>query len=336
MYRRRVKKPPPQVFPDTLEELGFTINNEGLLIDESDATLRVMNKRLEDEFDLIKLKVPLDIKESDNTSPQANIMLSSDAKECKRLLVLIPGTMEPLGAWSRRLLCNRNVELGSMFSVVKQAREKDFGIVIHNPNTHWWVNGRPSVMVPTTKDYGLIPHLNSPEEHVDYVLRNIVQNSTSQEIFFIAHKYGAHALMQALHNQFDAFKNRVSGIAVVDGTHTIDSFPEPDFRKWWSLNAVGYAQSEEVDKDKIEYKQNAGCNCVNAGTQEVDFTLVSVMPDIFRFFNARRGRDNKFENYKDKLQSPNEDDPTTIMVVFEDNNTPSTENEFDNVEYQSS
>ncbi|KAF9344733.1 hypothetical protein BGX26_003987 [Mortierella sp. AD094] len=295
--------------------------------------MREMNKRLEQEFDLVRLKLPLGLEETDNTSPQADILLSSNAKDSKRLLVLVPGTLEPLGSWSRRLLCNRNVEIGSVFSVVKQAHEDEYGIVVLNPNSHWWVDGRAIVTVPTKKDYKLIPGLGSPEEHVAYVLSNIVQNFASKEIFFIAHKYGAHALIQALHNQFDTYKDRVSAVAVVESTHTIDSFPAPEFKKWWSLIAVGYVQSENADKGKIEYKQYAGCNCVNAGTLEFDYTLVEEMPDIFRFFRSRKDRENKFEAYRDKLQAFNEDDPTTVMVTFEDNNNADSDAEEEQSSY---
>ncbi|KAF9201932.1 hypothetical protein BGZ49_007863 [Haplosporangium sp. Z 27] len=46
------------------------------------------------------------------------------------------------------------------------------------------------------------------------------------------------------------------------------------------------------------------------------------MPSIFRFFNARKDRDNTFENYKDKLHPLNEDDPTTVMMTFDFDSTP--------------
>ncbi|KAF8926282.1 hypothetical protein BGZ58_011321 [Dissophora ornata] len=340
MYRRRIKRPPPLVFGKTLKEMGFTINEQGQIINAAGelykfdlkakdreyqeahgralcvAATQEMRQRMEDDYGMVKVKVPLDIKDDDETSPQANILLSPDARECKRLLVLVPGTLESLGAWSRRLISNHHVEKGSMVDVVKQAREEGFGVVILNPNAHWWIDGEASVTIPIRKDYLMIPYLGSPEEHVDYVLRNLVQNFASKEICFIAHKYGAHSLIQALHAQFDAFKDRVSAIAVIEGTHSIDGFPEPAFQKWWSLNAVGYIQSEAEEKGKIEYKEHAGCNCVKGGTQEFDFTIIDEMPAIFRFLHTRKDRDNTFEKYRETLQPLNMDDPTTAMVAF--------------------
>ncbi|KAG0291143.1 hypothetical protein BGZ98_003125 [Dissophora globulifera] len=340
MYRRRIKRHPPPVFGDTLEQMGFSIDSDGHLIDATGkryefdlkaknrdyqeahgralgvAAMRIMLQRMENELGLIKAVVPIGIDDNDTTSPHAHILLSSDVKEAKRVLVLVPGTMEMLGSWSRRILSNHHVEQGSMYDVVRQAREEGYGVAILNPNSHWWVDNQPSVDIPTKKDYALIPHLGSPEQHVDYVLRNFVQNFTSKEISFIAHKYGAHALVQALHAQFESFKDRVSAIAVIESTHSIDAFPDPIFQKWWSLNAVGFIQSEVEEKGKIEYKQHAGCNCIKAGTQQFDFTIVDEMPTVLRFLRSRKGRDNTFEHYKDVLQPENPDDPTTALVAF--------------------
>ncbi|KAI1319171.1 hypothetical protein EDD11_004814 [Mortierella claussenii] len=171
------------------------------------------------------------------------------------------------------------------------------------------------VPLSTRKEFIMIPDSTSPEEHVDYVLRNYVQNFASREIHFVAHKYGAHALIQALHAQFEKFKDRVSAIAVVDGTHTIAAYPEPEFRKWWFLNAAGYIQSDVDDRGKVIYREHAGCNCVKAGTTEYDFTIVDGMSDIFRFFNSRKDRDNTFDKRKDLLPPRDENDPTTAMIV---------------------
>lgn len=83
-------------------------------------------------------------------------------------------------------------------------------------------------------------------------------------------------------------------------------------------NAAGFVQSEVEEKDKIVYREHAGCNCVNAGTQEYDFTLVEMMPHIFRFFHVRKGRDNTFERYRDVIPPSIPDDPTTAMIAFHD------------------
>ncbi|KAK3805845.1 MAG: hypothetical protein J3Q66DRAFT_359841 [Benniella sp.] len=340
MYRRRVVRPPAHTFPESLEELGFHIDENNQVIDSSgkpyefdlkardrdyqeahsralgDAIMRKMLKRMDDEFNLIKAKVPIGIDDNDTTSPQAHILLSPGVEKSERLLVLVPGTMETIGAWSRRLLTKHSTEIGSMYAVLKQALQEGYGVMMLNPNAHWWVDGRDTVMVPTRRQFELIPSLGSPEEHLDYVLRNFVQGYASKEIYFIAHKYGTHALAQALYNQFDTFKDRVAAIAVIDGTHAIDSFPEPVFQKWWSLNAAGYIQSEAEESGRVVYREHAGCNCVNAGAQEYDYTIVQEMPSIFRFFRSRKGRDNTFDNYKDVVQPLHPDDPTTAMITY--------------------
>lgn len=142
--------------------------------------------------------------------------------------------------------------------------------------------------------------MNTPEEHVEYVLKNILQyvslqaisiggfsfhdsnaeqrscstfrSFQSRKIFFMAHKYGTHTLMRALslHCRYcllivflvtvrgssteicsssslvEAFKDRVSAISLVDGSHSIDSYTDPSFRKWWSLVSMSSSHAQQV------------------------------------------------------------------------------------------
>ncbi|KAG0261306.1 hypothetical protein BG011_001132 [Mortierella polycephala] len=341
MYRRRVKKPPVPVFPETLEEMGYIINERSQIIDSSgkqytfdlkaknrdyqeahsralaDVTVRSAVARMEKELGLVEAKVPFEIEKDDTTTPHANILMSPDVKQCKRLLVLVPGTKETVGSWSRRILTKFSVEEGSMFYTAKRARAEGYGIVMLNPNAQYWVNDQATIHTPITRAFEIIPSLRTPEEHADYVLRHLIQSCASKEIYFIAHKYGAEILIQAIHAQFDFFRDRVAGIALVEGTYSIHCFPDLAFRSWWSKNAAGYIPSEEDEiKNKVEYRDATGCNCVVVNTKEYDYTIMEVMPDIFRFFNTRKNRDNSFNSYKDAIRPLNEDDPTTAMVAI--------------------
>ncbi|KAK3834387.1 MAG: hypothetical protein JOS17DRAFT_825136 [Linnemannia elongata] len=342
MYRHRVKKAPSPVFGDTLEAMQYSINEQRKLIDAdgkpyvfdlkaknrtyqeahgralTEVTMKVIIEQYEKEWDIVRQKVPFWIKDDDITSPQANILVSTDLKTCDRVLVLIPNTMEILGAWSRRLLCNENVDVGSMLSVVKQARSEGYGILILNPNAHWFVEGKASVDIPSKVDVPMIPKLNSPEEHVDYVLSTLVPEMASKKLFFIAHKYGAHALLHTLYKQFDMFKNRVGGIALIEGVHSIDSYSDLSFQKWWSLNTAAFIQSGEEEKGQVEFRVHSGCNCYKTGTQQFDFAILDGVPIIFEFFDVRKDRDNTFSTYKDVLLPRDERDPTTAVITIQD------------------
>ncbi|KAF9086655.1 hypothetical protein BGX29_001293 [Mortierella sp. GBA35] len=343
MYRHRVKKAPTPVFADTLAGMGYTINEERKLIDTegkpylfdlkaknrayqeahgralAEAAVKAIIKQMEDECDIVRKKIPFWIDDKDTTSPQASILMSKDAKECDRLLVLIPNTMEILGSWSRRLLCNETVDVGSMLSTVKIARAKGYGVLMLNPNAHWFVNGRASVDIPLKSDVPMVPTLGSPEEHVEYVLRNLVAPEiASKKLYFVAHKYGAHALLHNLYKHYDTFKDRVGGIALIEGVHSIDTYPDTLFQKWWSLNTVAYIQSEEAEKGQVEFRAHSGCNCYKTGTQQFDIAIMEGMPAIFEFFEVRKDRDNTFEMYKDLMLPRDERDPTTAIITFQD------------------
>ncbi|GJJ76159.1 hypothetical protein EMPS_08518 [Entomortierella parvispora] len=345
MYRRVIRKPPPPVFPTDLAGFGYTLNDKSRLVDAEgkeytfnlkaknrdyeeahgralcDVVVQIMVKRMEEEFGLVRKIVPLGFSPEDTTLPHAHILLTPDYNECKRLLVLSPGTMESLGSWSRRLVCNYSAEDGSMFAVVKMAIDQGFGVVILNSNAQYWVNGQTTYMTPTNpRGIVLVPELESPEKHVSYVLKNIIQPAASREIFFIGHKYGCHSLMQALNEQFNELKDRVSAIAMIESTASINKEFSKDFRKWWSSNAVDYTQSEAeeaADKGEVEYNTHRGCNCVRMGMGEFDQTILVAMPFILRFFKSRLNRDNVFDHYKELVFPPVKDDPTTVLITFD-------------------
>ncbi|KAF9925468.1 hypothetical protein FBU30_004748 [Linnemannia zychae] len=343
MYRHRIKKAPSPVFSDTLEGMQYAISDQRKIVGTdgkpyvfdlkaknrlyheahgralAEAVMRVIIKQMEDELDIIRQKTPFWIKDDENTSPHANILMSKDLKTCDRVLVLISNTMEILGSWSRRLMCNETVDVGSMLSVARQARAEGYGILILNPNAHWFVNGRATVDIPLkAADVPMVPKLNSPEEHVEYVLTSLLPEMASKNIFFIAHKYGAHALLHTIYKNFDMFKDRVGGIALIEGVHSIDSYSDQSFQKWWSMNAVAFIQSEESEKGKIEYRVHSGCNSYMTGIQQFDFAIIDSIPVIFPFFETRKNRDNRFETYKELLLPRNERDPTTAIITIQD------------------
>ncbi|KAK3833586.1 MAG: hypothetical protein J3R72DRAFT_424855 [Linnemannia gamsii] len=342
MYRHRIKKTPSPVFGDTLEAMQYTFDEQRKLIGTNGqpyvfdlkaknriyqeahglaltkAAMKVIIKQMQEECGMVRRKVPFWIKDDDETSPQASILMSNDYKTRDRVLVLIPNTMEILGAWSRRLLCNENVDVGSMLSVVKQAHAEGYGVLILNPNAHWFVDGQASVDIPTKVDVPMIPKLGSPEEHVDYVLSTLVPEMASKKLFFMAHKYGAHALLHTLHKHFDMFKDRVAGVALIEGVHSIDSYPDLVFQKWWSLNTAAFIQSEPEEKAMVEYRVHSGCNCYKTGAKQFDYALIDGAPVIFEFFDVRRDRDNTFAKYKDLLLPRDERDPTTAIITIQD------------------
>ncbi|KAG0015849.1 hypothetical protein BGZ81_011499 [Podila clonocystis] len=323
MYRRRIKKPRAPVFGKTIQEFGFKINAIGRVVNVgpeevpyafdlkakdrayqeahclalTDAVLRVVRDDLAKDYGFVEMTVPLGIDKDDTTTPRAHILAT-------------------LGAWSRRLICNASVTVGSMKSTVKLAHEGEYGVLILNPNAHHWVDNEATIHPPTQGEMEYVQGLHTPEEHVDYVLKNVVQPFKSQKIFFMAHKYGTHTLMRTLSLQFEAFKDRVSAISLVDGSHSIDSYTNPPFRKWWSLNAAGYIPSEAADLAKVEYKPESGCNNYMTGTQEFDHTLMEAIPLTFKFFAARKDRDTVFDNYKDTVPEFNEADPTTFALAI--------------------
>ncbi|KAG0231716.1 hypothetical protein BGW42_008668 [Actinomortierella wolfii] len=211
MYRRRVKRQPKPVFGETLEEFGYSINNSECLVDSEGknyvfdlkapnrdyqeahchALTRAVRKKIEDrlakEYGFIKATIPVGLDPDDAKSPQAYIMLSADALECDRLLVLVPGSMQEFAVWSRRIMTNFNVEHGSVLGTVRRARAQGYGVIITNPNMQYWYNGMAThgvlhqVHCPPSGELSLIPGAESPERHVAYVLKHFVSRAKSNK-----------------------------------------------------------------------------------------------------------------------------------------------------------
>lgn len=78
-----------------------------------------------------------------------------------------------LGAWSRRLICNASVIVGSMKYTVKLAHEGGYGVLILNPNAHHWVNNEATVRAYLEFWYTLI------EKYVIFTLAHPVVSGIS-------------------------------------------------------------------------------------------------------------------------------------------------------------
>ncbi|KAG0245464.1 hypothetical protein BGW41_000091 [Actinomortierella wolfii] len=324
MYRRRVKRQPKPVFGETLEEFGYSINNSECLVDSEGknyvfdlkapnrdyqeahchALTRAVRKKIEDrlakEYGFIKATIPVGLDPNDAKSPQAYIMLS----------------MQEFAVWSRRIMTNFNVEHGSVLGTVRRARAQGYGVIITNPNMQYWYNGMATygvllqVHCPPSGELSLIPGAESPERHVAYVLKHFVSRAKSNKVFFIAHQYGCHALLQSISEQFDTWKDRISACACIESSHTILGYEGEEFPAWVRQNVVGYVMSNPEERGKVTYMRAQGCNFYSTGTMEFDHTIVEAMEPAFKFFATRHDANNR--SAEPRPMHP--DDPTTLTL----------------------
>ncbi|KAM3581395.1 hypothetical protein VKS41_006220 [Umbelopsis sp. WA50703] len=88
------------------------------------------------KYHLQRLQVPLKEPNDHEDIPRSHIYISQNTlTTADTLLVLLQGsgTIRP-GQWSRRVIMNESLELGSMFPYIERAQRNGWSIMILNPN----------------------------------------------------------------------------------------------------------------------------------------------------------------------------------------------------------
>ncbi|KAF9978426.1 hypothetical protein BGZ73_002322 [Actinomortierella ambigua] len=199
---------------------------------------------------------------------------------------------------------------GSVLSTIRRARANGYGVIITNPNTQFWYNGVATMHCPPSGELSIIPGIESPEKHVAYVLKHFVSRAKSNDIFFIAHQYGCHALLQSISEQFSTWKDRISACSCIESSHAIMGYNADEFPAWVRQNVVGYVMSNPEERGKVTYMRPQGCNFFSTGTMEFDHTVIEAMEPTFKFFATRHGANKR--SAEPRPMHP--DDPTTLTL----------------------
>ncbi|CAG8454962.1 8029_t:CDS:10 [Paraglomus occultum] len=293
-------------FPKTLEEFGYYFNERGELrntvTDERflfdvrkndpaynqaryDALGEIVSQYVEDllvtKYGFIQQFVPVEAA-YDQTIPHCPIYLSANAYTCKKLILLIQGSggVRP-GQWSRQVIINDSLKLGSMFPYIEQAQERNFGIIIFNPNVN-------SVTIHNSNgcdERQSIKNSATPVEHCLYVWKNFVSRATTAEdIVIIAHSLGGLCATYLLKDLAEEFCNRIKAIALTDSAHNIAVIPE-FLRLWFSRVTINWVISPEPLDTPVPDAANYGCPCLSAGHVKHEYTSGSAFPAIFKFIS---------------------------------------------------
>jgi len=95
-----------------------------------------------------------------------------------------------VGQWSRKIIINHSLHIGSQFEYIQRAQSLGFSLVILNPNANFYINNE-GIQKSVT-------HNATPEEHVRYCWENVISRSMAKSILVVAHSYGGRALVSAI------------------------------------------------------------------------------------------------------------------------------------------
>ncbi|KAI8143882.1 Arb2 domain-containing protein [Fennellomyces sp. T-0311] len=315
MFRRRlVKKEKPQ-FPSTIEEFGYVLKDDGAIRSkEKDESYEfeyipkdrpynelryaafislvgdIVEQRLQAEpLCFTKTILPVNA-DTTKGQPHTYIYMTPNALNTPdKLLLLIPGNNTRIGQWTRRAMCDDNINTGSMIEVATMAKERGYEIVIFNPNGIFWYDGAAHEMPPLDHmNFTMVPENEGPEDHCRYVFDQFISKAKSKRIVAMALGWGGHCLTELLNENFEFFKERVAAVAMADSTHSSDLVTGDTKRIWIRNHVVNWAASNNARGEPVK-DTRLGCDCLSSGDELSEFTVPHSINDMMRFIDTKMG-----------------------------------------------
>lgn len=204
--------------------------------------------------------VPIDPRPNEPKEARSSVFLSSDWRSNNNLLVVINGGrgVQP-GIWSRDLLIQEGLEMGSMLPVFRRARELEFAVAVLNPFTN-----------NVTVDNELFPirSNSSPDEHTLYVWDNIISRAQAKNVYILAYSFGAKLVTTLIQNREAQVVQRLHGIVFAEGAYRIDAnSTSPLVGNFLKQRAINFkADAEVAPGGHIPSAEGQlSCTCLSVG-----------------------------------------------------------------------
>lgn len=267
---------------ESLEELDYYFDDSGTLrhCSTNQAVVEIMRdeRRAEEIDEIVKAaifhiqmemlaelefkqaRVPLDPRPDEPKEARASLFLTADWRSNNDLLVVINGGrgVQP-GIWSRDLLIQEGLELGSMLPVFRRAKSSGIAVAVLNPFTN-------NVMVGNQLHQ--IRGNSSPDEHTLYAWDNIISRAQAKNVYVLAYSFGAKNVVTLLQKREAQVVQRVNAIVFAEGAYRLDpSSTSPlvgNFLKQRAINFKGDAQVP-VGGHIPSAEAQLACSCLSVG-----------------------------------------------------------------------
>ncbi|KPJ11493.1 UPF0528 protein CG10038 [Papilio machaon] len=223
---------------------------------------------LESQEKMIRLPVPKDSTPENGTF----IFVSRDYDLKDVLLVLIQGSgAVRAGQWSRALIINESLDVGTQIPYVRKAIGKGYGVMILNPNDN------------CRGDNQKIPNSATGEEHAKYVWDNYIKDTKASKILIVAHSYGGVITVTLADQLKEEFEQRVKGIAMTDSVHGYSEFKVTDYLKKVSKNWISCSTPLDTPMKTPEFDITR----VSAGHPRHEMTSAKCIDSVFTFLEKK-------------------------------------------------
>ena len=275
---------------------------------------------LKSQAGLNEVRVPINAPDPRITSP---IFLSPDAltnPDVLMILIIGSGAVRA-GMWARALCINNDLKLGTQLPYLEEAKKRNWGSIVLNPNETKAVVYKEHKDTPTppassssstaapaptpeevqkAKEYYLnsdkkcqtfrgevegvypIPGSESPDRHAIYVYDNFISKAEAKQIVIVAHSAGGFSTMQLLRHRPE-IRKKITSIAFTDSVHSVSRSETQPVLSLLRATAVNYVRSNKPLDTRLG--RSEGCLCVSAGHERHEFTSGTAISSVFRKFD---------------------------------------------------
>jgi len=250
------------------------------------------------DFDMEEVWLPVG---AGPEEPRCNIFLSPGALEKEKLILLIQGSgaVRP-GQWARALCINESLDLGSILPYLKKIRERDWGVIVFNPNMNSVDVHDPAApdlrcreaflsrkkQVPTQKGRKKIAGNESNGDHCIYVWDHFGSKAAASELCIIAHSAGGACTMELLSTREAEILPKLRGIAFTDSVHWVSPRHPKATRAFVKAHAINWVRSEKR-LDSPERSEKDDCKSVSAGHDKHEYTSGCAIESVFKFLDTK-------------------------------------------------
>ncbi|KAI8060517.1 hypothetical protein BC940DRAFT_151540 [Gongronella butleri] len=304
--------------PTTLDEFGYHIRDDGAVRHKerdvsyefdylkkdqvyNEARYRVfidllgdvVEQRLQEApLNFVKAIVPKTADPAKN-EPHTFVYMTPNALTTKdKLMLFIPGLGTRIGQWNRRVLCEDNINVGSMLETAREAKEHGYEIIIFNPNgTLWYDNAshhEPPAKGPNgTRAYHDVPENESPEKHCLCVFEQYIKDAPAAKIGVMALGWGGGCFIELVKHHYDAIQSKVVGVSIAQSTHTVDKLDSDAKRTWVHNHVVNWTPM--ADENNPFGDTRFGCVCETADVELPDYIVWKYGHKMLNHIRARAG-----------------------------------------------